>query len=320
MIENVQGKPRMRTKPGGRRAAFSGMRHGWDLLLFCLPGLVITFIYHYIPLYGVQIAFRQYSMRGGISGSPWVGWRHFEAFFNAPDFWQIIGNTFILSLYGMLASFPVAILLALMLNAFRHQRYRRVIQAVTYAPFFISVVVMCGMILLFLSPRVGVVNVVIKSLGGEAINFMGKAAYWRHIYVWTGVWQRMGWNSVIYFAALSAVSPEFHEAAIVDGATKLQRVRYIDLPALKPVALMLLILNLGEFFNVSYEKVAALQNDLNMSVSDIISTYVFRKSMGANAVNQSYPAAVGLFSSVINTVMLITTNWIVRKSSEHSLF
>lgn len=321
VIRNDHGGPMVsrKTKPWVVRAR---VWENFDLLLFCLPGIVITFIYHYLPIYGVQIAFRKYRPTRGITGSDWVGWANFERFFRSADAWQIIYNTFILSLYTLAASFPVAILLALMLNSFRHRRYRRVIQAVSYAPYFISVVVMSGMIILFLSPRVGVVNTLIRGFGGEAINFMGKSAYWRHIYVWTDVWQKMGWNSVIYFAALAGVSPEYHEAAIVDGATKFQRVLRIDLPFLKPVATMLLILNFGQFFNIGVEKVLALQNDLNIGVSQIIPTYVYK--MGINNPNGStdisFSTAVGLFNSVVNAVLLYGTNWIVSKTSENSLF
>ena len=294
------------------------IRENLDLLLFCVPGILVTIIYHYIPLYGVVIAFKRYSVRRGVLGSSWVGMQNFIRFFNSASAGQIIWNTFVLSLYSLVTSFPIAMLLALMLNSFRHARYRRVIQAVTYAPFFISTVVMCGMIVLFLSPRVGVINTIIRSMGGESINFMGKAMYWRHIYVWTGVWQRMGWNSIIYFAALSGVSPDFHEAAIVDGATKFQRVRHIDIPFLVPVFTVLLILNFGDFFNVAFDKAFALQNDLNKSVSQIISTYVYQIGLIDNDI--SFSTAVGLFNSVINATLLLSVNWIAGKVSGHTLF
>lgn len=293
-------------------------RGNLDLLLFCLPGIVITFIYHYIPLYGVQIAFRSYSARRGIWGSRWVGFAHFERFFNSASAWPIISNTLILSLYSIVAGFPIAIILALLLNSFNHKLYRRYIQAITYAPHFISTVVMCGMILLFLSPRLGVVNTLIKAMGGAPVNFMGKGAYWRHIYVWTGVWQSMGWNSIIYFAALSGVSPEFHEAAIVDGATKLQRIRHIDLPFLAPVVSMLLILNFGSILSIGFEKAYALQNDLNLEVSEIISTYVYK--LGILERDQSFSTAIGLFNSAVNAVLLLSVNWITGRISENSLW
>jgi putative aldouronate transport system permease protein len=289
-----------------------------DLLLFCLPGIIITFIYHYIPIYGVQIAFRKYTARRGIWGSRWVGLDNFERFFRSASAWPVIRNTLILSVYSIAAGFPVAIALALFLNSFKHHRYRRVIQSITYAPHFISTVVMCGMLILFLSPRQGVVNMLIKMLGNEPINFMGKSAYWRHIYVWSGVWQSMGWNSIIYFAALSGVSPEYHEAAIVDGATKLQRIRFIDLPFLLPVASMLLILNFGSVLSIGFEKAYALQNDLNLEVSEIISTYVYK--VGILQRDQSFSTAIGLFNSAVNAVLLLTVNYITGRLSENSLF
>ncbi len=300
------------------RRGLKRVRADFDLLLFCLPGMVVTFIYHYIPIYGVQIAFRNFKYKKSIWGSEWVGFENFTRFFDSANAWPVISNTLILSLYSLIAGFPIAMLLALMLNSFRHKRYRRVIQAVTYAPHFISTVVMCGMVILFLSPRVGVVNNLIKMLGGESINFMGKAYMWRHIYVWSGVWQSMGWNSVIYFAALAGVSPEYHEAAIVDGATKLQRMRHIDLPHLAPVACMLLILNVGSILSVGFEKAYALQNDLNKGVSQIISTYVYE--IGLIKRDISFSTAIDLFNSVVNAILLISVNTIVGKMSDNSLW
>jgi putative aldouronate transport system permease protein len=289
-----------------------------DLYLFCLPGILITLIFHYWPLYGAQIAFRAYSARRGIWGSPWVGWDHFVRFFNSPNAALIIWNTFVLSLYGLAASFPIPIILALLLNSFRHKRYTKVIQTVTYAPNFISVVVMCSMIILFLSPRVGMINKLIGFLGVPPINFMGERTMWRHIYVWTGVWQGMGWSSVVYFAALSGVNPEYHEAAIVDGATKLQRIIHIDLPTILPVAVMLLILSFGSLLSIGFEKVYALQNPLNLSVSEIISTYVYKLGILNN--DMAYSSAIGLFNSAVNAVLLITVNTISRRLSDNALW
>lgn len=243
---------------------------------------------------------------------------HFTRFFESAWFETILGNTLTLSVYSLIASFPIPIILALMLNSFRHKRYRKVIQTVTYAPHFISTVVMCGMLLLFLSPRVGIVNNFLGMFGVEPINFMAEQGFWRHIYVWSGVWQGMGWSSVIYFAALSGVSPEFHEAAVVDGATKLQRVLYIDLPSIVPVMTILLILNCGSILSVGFEKVYLLQNPLNVQVSEIISTYVYKVGMLDN--NISFSTAIGLFNSVINAVLLISVNWISGKVSENSLW
>ena len=305
--------------PGrGKGRPQSKLRGNYDLIWFCLPGIINMLIFHYLPLYGVQIAFRNFKPKRGIWGSEWVGLANIERFFRSPNSWNIISNTLILSLYSLAAGFPVAILLALMLNSFRHKRYRRVIQAVTYAPHFISTVVMCGMILLFLSPRVGVVNTMIRALGGESINFMQESGWWRDIYVWSGVWQSMGWNSVIYFAALAGVSPEYHEAAIVDGATKFQRIRFIDLPFLAPVITMLLILNFGSILSIGFEKAYALQNDLNKPVSQIISTYVYQ--VGLLDRDISFSTAIDLFNSLVNATLLITVNYISRRIGDNSLW
>jgi putative aldouronate transport system permease protein len=294
------------------------MKGNWDLLLFCLPGIVVTVIYHYIPIYGIQIGFKNYKIASGIVGSTWTGLENFRRFFSGAYAWLTIKNTLILSAYSMVSGFPMAVILALLLNSFRHKKYRKVIQAVTYAPNFISTIVMCGMLILFLSPRVGVVNMVIKSLGGEAINFMGKSYMWRHIYVWSGIWQSMGWSSVIYFAALAGVSPEYHEAAIVDGATKFQRVLHIDLPFLAPTMTMLLILNCGSILSIGFEKAYALQNDLNIGVSEIISTYVYK--VGIINRDVSFSTAIDLFNSVVNSILLITVNAITGKMSGNSLW
>lgn len=302
-----------------KKKGFLAKMHGnYDLLLFCLPGLIITFIYHYIPIYGVQIAFKDFSARRGIWDSEWVGFEHFARFFSSSDAGNIILNTLILSLYSLIAGFPIPIVLALMLNSFRHGRYRKVIQTVTYAPNFISVVVMCGMINLFLSPSTGVVNSIIELFGANPINFMGEQSLWRHIYVWTGIWQGMGWSSVIYFATLAGVSPEFHEAAVVDGASKLQRIWHIDVPFLIPTAIMLLILSCGSLLSVGFEKAYALQNPMNLEVSQIISTYVYQIGLIDNDI--SFSAAIGLFNSAVNAILLIGVNWISSKFSDNSLW
>jgi putative aldouronate transport system permease protein len=289
-----------------------------ELYLFCLPGILITLIFHYAPIYGVQIAFRNYSFRRGIWGSEWVGIEHFIRFFKSPMAGQLIMNTLILSFYSLAAGFPFPIILALLLNAFKHEKYGKTIQMVTYAPNFISTVVMCGMILLFLSPRIGIINRVIELFGGNSINLIGMKNAWRHIFVWSGVWQGMGFGSVIYLAALSGVSMELHEAAIVDGATKFQRILYIDLPSILPVAVMLLILSFGGVLSVGFEKAYALQNDLNLSVSEIISTYVYK--VGIISSDMSYSSAIGLFNSMVNAVLLISVNQVSRKLSDNALW
>ena len=294
------------------------LRRDISLWLFCVPGVVLTFIFSYIPMYGVQLAFRRYNAKAGIWGSPWVGLYYFKRFFESPYFASTIKNTLILSLYGLVVSFPIPIILALLLNSFRHKRYRKVIQTVTYAPNFISTVVMCGMIILFLSPSVGVINNVVRFLGGDPVNFMAKKEYWRHMYVWTGVWQGMGWNSVIYFAALSGISPELHEAAKCDGATKFQLIRHIDLPSILPTATILLIMNCGSILSIGFEKAYLLQNNLNLNVSEIISTYVYKVGLINN--DMSYSTAIGLFNTLVNLVMLLIVNKTADKLSGNSLW
>ena len=294
------------------------MRSNLDLWLFVLPGMVITFIFSYVPLYGLQIAFRRFSAKKGIWDSTWVGLDHFIRFFDGPYFWSTLTNTFSLSIYSIIAGFPIPIILALMLNSFRHKRYRKVIQTVTYAPNFISTVVMAGMLLLFLSPSMGIVNSLLGAFGMEPVNFMAEKSLWRHIYVWSGIWQNTGWNSVIFFAALAGVSPEFHEAAIVDGATKLQRIWHIDLPSILPTATIILIMNCGSVLSVGFEKAFLLQNDLNLSVSEIISTYTYKVGLIQN--DMSYSTAIGLFNSVVNAILLILVNKFADKLSNTSLW
>lgn len=301
-----------------KKGFLQSMKENFDLWLFVLPGLVITFIFSYVPLYGITIAFQRFSAKKGFFGSPWVGFDNFVRFFESPYFVDTLVNTFAISIYSLVVGFPIPIILALMLNSFKHERYRKVIQTVTYAPNFISVVVMCGMLVLFLSPSVGIVNKLIGMLGIDPINFMAEKSMWRHIYVWSGVWQSTGWNSVIYFAALAGVSPEYHEAAIVDGASKFQRVIYIDFPCILPTATILLILNCGSILSVGFEKAFALQNDLNLEVSEIISTYVYKVGLIQN--DMSYSTAINLFNSVINAILLILVNKVADKLSGNSLW
>lgn len=301
-----------------RKTTWSYLKGNFDLYLFLLPATVVIFIFSYVPIYGIQIAFRRFSARRGIWDSPWVGLDNFTRFFESSNFWPLIWNTLSLSLYSLIAGFPIPIILALMLNSMNGKRYRKVIQTVTYAPNFISVVVMCGMIILFLSPRIGIVNKLMAVVGIPSINFMGEPSMFQHIYVWTGVWQGMGFNSVIYFAALSSIGPELHEAATVDGASKVQRIWHIDLPGILPTVVILLIMNCGSILSVGFEKAYLLQNDLNVGASEIISTYVYKMGLVKN--DMSFSTAINLFNSVINAIMLILVNAISRKVSETSLW
>ena len=283
----------------------------WQLYAFLLPALVILILFSYVPMYGVQLAFRDYNPIMGITGSPWVGFDHFTRFFNSYQFKQLIGNTLILSLYSLIVGFPIPIILALALNQVKNSKFKKLVQTVTYAPHFISVVVLVGMLGIFFSVNGGLVNEVIKLFGGEPKLFMGEVKYFRHMYVWSGIWQSMGWSAFIYLAALSGVSPELHEAATVDGATKLQRIWNIDLPTILPTIVTLLILNCGSVMSMGFEKAFLMQNPLNMENSEIIATYVYK--MGLINAEYGFSTAVGLFNSVINCILLVTVNKVSKK-------
>ncbi len=292
-------------------------RH-WQLYLIMLPPLLIILIFHYGPMVGLQIAFKEFNVVGGIWNSPWVGLKHFKEFITSYQFPRLIKNTLGISLYSLIAGFPVPILLAIMINECTNTKFKKAVQLITYAPHFISTVVMVSVVLMLLAPRAGMINNMIALFGGERIDFIAKPEYFKSIYVWSGIWQSMGYNSIIYIAALSGIDPSLYEAATVDGASKLQRIFNIDIPGILPTIIILLIMQCGRLMNVGHEKVLLMQNNLNMSSSDIISTYVYR--IGLENARYSFSAAVGMFNSIINTFLLILVNTISRKVSETSLW
>lgn len=302
------------------RSTLRLMRRNWTLYLLLLPALVYIFLFNYLPMYGVQIAFKNFTIAKGVNGSPWVGLKWFEYFFGSPKCISIISNTIILSLYTLAAGFPVPILLALMLHNVPGNRFKRITQTVAYLPHFISVVVVVTMLSCFTSVNSGFINTIIKTLGGEPVFFMGKPEYFRHLYVWSGVWQEMGWNSIIYLAALTGISSELHEAAMIDGASKLKRIWHIDLPGILPTISILLIMQCGSILSVGYEKIYLMQNSLNTAVSEIISTYVYKQGIASAIPQYSYATAIGLFVSVVNVIMLLIVNTTSSKLSGSSLF
>lgn len=282
-----------------------------------LPALIYVIIFCYRPMYGLQIAFKDYKGYLGIEGSKWVGLKHFKNFFNGVYFWRLLRNTLLLSFYAMIAGFPLPIILALLLNEI-NPKVRKVSQTILYAPHFISTVVLVGIINTMFSPSIGIVNKAIEAFGGEAHYFLADPGAFRHLYVWSGVWSGTGWGTVIYVAALAGVSPELHEAATIDGASRLQRIFHINLPSILPTIIILLIMRVGNLVSVGYEKVYLLQNPLNQEVSEVISTYVYKH--GIVQPNYSYSTAIGLFNNVINILLLCIANTISRKVSETSLF
>ena len=283
-----------------------------------LPALVYIIMFHYKPMYGITIAFKDFSMRKGITGSPWIGFENFTRLFSSYWFPIIIKNTLTLSLLNLIVGFPIPIILALLLNEVGNGRFRKTFQTISYAPHFISIVVLCGMLVIFTNPTHGIINILLGKIGVESINFLGIAADFKWVYVLSGVWQEMGWGSIIYFAALSSVDKSLIEAADIDGANRLQKIWYINLPVLVPTIMVLLVLQFGSLLSVGYEKVYLLQNSTNLSASEVISTYVYK--VGLQQADFSFSAAVDVFNSVINTTILLLANGISRKLTHTSLF
>lgn len=299
------------------------IRQQWQLYLFLLVPVIYIIIFKYIPMFGIQIAFKDFNAREGIWGSPWVGLKHFKNFINSYMFERVIVNTLRLSLYSILAGFPIPIIFALILNSIRQEKFKRTVQTITYIPHFISTVVLVGMILQVLNPRIGLYGAIYMALNNGATppDPMGSASAFPHIYQWSGVWQNFGWNSIIYMAALSSVDIELHEAAEIDGASRLQRVRHIDFPSILPTATIMLIMRTGRVMTIGFEKVYLMQNDLNLRMSEIISTYVYKIGLSASGhMNFSYSTAIDFFNSVVNLILIILVNYIARKMSETSLW
>jgi putative aldouronate transport system permease protein len=291
-------------------------RH-WQLYFLLLLPLIYLVIFKYIPMIGVQIAFREYNFIKGMWGSDWVGLQHFHSFFSSPNFWPILSNTLEISIVTLLFNFPAPIILALFLNEIRMGLFKKTVQMVTYAPHFISTVVMCGMILLFLAPN-GEMGKLYQALGLQPVNFIGIADDFKFVYALTDMWQHMGYASIIYLAALSGINPDLYEAARVDGASRLKKMIHIDLPGITPAIVIILILSTGDLLNVGFEKTYLLQNNLNLPGSEVIATYVYK--VGLLNANYSYSTAIGVFNSVITFTLLIIVNTIARKISEHSLW
>lgn len=288
-----------------------------EYYLFLLPAVAYVAIFCYAPMYGLQIAFKDYKVSLGVSGSPWVGLQNFADFFQGYYFWNLIRNTLVLSLYSLIAGFPIPIIVALVLNELT-PKFKKVTQTVLYAPHFISTVVIIGMITIFFSPSMGVVNTLLNGFGKESVYFCGDPKYFRHLYVWSGVWQGMGWGAIIYLAALAGVDPGLHEAAAIDGASRMQRILHINIPCIMPTIIIMLILQVGQIASVGYEKVYLMQNELNMEVAEVISTYVYKRGLINN--NYSFSTAVGLFNNVVNVILVLTANQISKKCSDTSLF
>lgn len=303
-----------------RRSQWKDITKNWELYLIILLPITYLLVFQYYPMYGVQIAFRNYRAIDGFFGSTWVGLTHFRFFFRSYMFERLIMNTLSISIYSLIAGFPIPIVLALLIHYMPSVYLKKTVQTVTYAPYFISTVVMTGMVIMFLGPRSGLVNNILSAISFNRTHFMATPSFFSSIYVWSGIWQNMGYGSIIYIAALAGVDPQLHEAAIVDGASIAKRIWHVDLPSILPTITILLVLNCGQLFSVGFERVLLLQNPLNLSASEIISTYVYKVGIVNPIGDYSYAAAIGLFTAVINLVLLTSVNSLAKKLSGHSLW
>lgn len=295
--------------------------NNWQLYLMLLLPVVWLIIFCYCPMPGIVIAFKDFSIRKGIWESPWIGLANFERFFTSYQFVRVLKNTLIVSLYSLIAGFPFPIILALSLNVVRNKYYKKVVQMVTYIPHFISVIVIVGILLQMFNSRIGLYGTLYTTLtGSSAPDILSQPSVFPHMYVWSGVWQEVGWGSIIYLSALSAVDPALHEAAIVDGASRFKRVLVLDLPTILPTATIMLIMNAGRIMSIGFEKVYLMQNDLNLTTSEIISTYSYKVSLGPTGGDFSLGATIGLFNSVINLILILIVNAAANKLGETSLW
>jgi len=294
------------------------IKRSWQLWVLAFLAFLSVFIFSYIPMYGAIIAFQRFRPTDGFLGSEWVGFEHFITFFQGHHFWRLIRNTVIINVYGLVAAFPMPIILALAFNELKDGKFKKISQTITYAPHFISVVVFAGMITSFLSPSTGIVNNLLGMVGVAPIRFLERPELFRHVYVWTGIWQGVGWGTIIYLAALSGVDPTLHEAAIIDGASRLQRNWYINIPAILPTIIILLIMNVGSIMSVGFERMYLLHNAMNAYTSESIPIYVYNVGILGGAF--SFAAAVGLFNSAINAILLLTVNRVTKKVTEVGLW
>ncbi len=304
----------------GKGMRWRHLEVNWQLYVLAFLPIAWLVLFSYVPMYGSIIAFKDFIPAKGIWGSPWVGLANLTRFFRSYNFQTVMWNTLFLSAYDLVFGFPIPVILALAMHYCPWPRYRRTVQMVTYAPNFISTVVMVGILFKLLAQRVGLVSVLLDRLGLPSPNFLGSADLFSHVYVWSGIWQFMGWNTIIYLAALSAIDPELHEAARVDGASIWQRMWHIDIHGILPTVVVLLILRSGSILDVGFEKIFLMQNTLNIRASEVIATFVYKVGLVSAVPNFSYAAAIGLFGNAINFVLLVCVNFLARRLGETSLW
>jgi putative aldouronate transport system permease protein len=303
------------------RASYSWVRNlkrDKYLLLLFLPCLLYYLIFKYVPIFGIMIAFKDYNLYKGIMESNWVGFKWFQLFIQSPDFFSVLRNTFLLGFYKLLFGFPAPILLALLINEIRNSIFKRFVQTVSYMPHFISNVIVAGIVTMFLSPRNGMINSLLDFVGITRINFMVESSWFRTVYVSSDIWQHIGWGTIIYLAALSAVDPQQYEAARIDGANRWKMIRHITLPGIAPAIIIILLLEIGKILEIGFEKVYLLATPVVYSTADIISTYVYR--VGLSEGRYSYATAIDLFTGIISFSFILSANWISRRISDNSLW
>lgn len=305
-----------------KRNTWIRIRRNWQLYLLLLIPVTYILVFKYIPMGGLVIAFQDFKMRKGIFGSEWVGFDHFIRFFTTYQSKRVITNTLLLSFYTILASFPIPIIFALLINCIKNERFKKITQSIVCLPHFISTVVIVGILFQLFNNRTGLYGTIAEFLSGEyPDDLLGSPSAFRHLYVWSGVWKGFGWGSIIYTAALSGVDPTLHEAAQLDGASRFHRIIHVDLPAIMPTIIIMLILRMGDVMSIGFEKIYLMQNALNLSASEVISTYEYSIGLsGGNATDISYATAIGLFNSVVNLLMVVIANKLARKVSDTSLW
>ncbi len=288
------------------------------LYLMALPVIIYYIVFHYLPMYGVIIAFKQYSVADGIMGSPWVGFKYFKEFFNSIYFVRVLRNTLTISFYDLLIGFPFPIIFALLMNEISQVKFKRFVQTATYLPHFISMVVICGIITDFFSSN-GIVTNALAAIGLPKINYVGSNDYFRHIYVWTNLWQTIGWNSIVYLAALTGIDQQLYEAATIDGAGKFKQVLHVTLPGIASTIIVMLIMKIGKVLSLGYEKIILLYSPATYETADIISSFVYRRGLGEN-MQYSFSTAVGLFQAVVNLILVLSANKLSKKFTDMGLF
>lgn len=308
-------------KQHAQKSLWKRMQSGWQVYLLLLIPVIYLIIFCYVPMGGLVLAFKKYDISRGIWGSPWVGFANFIKFFKSYKFTVVLKNTLVLAIYSLIVGFPIPILFALLLNAFPGRRYKKAVQTITYIPHFISTVVMVGIIVQILNNRTGIYGSLYSFFTGQtAPDILSKGNLFKHIFVWSGIWQSTGYNAIIYIASLSNVDQSLHEAACIDGASRFQRLRYVDWPCIRPTAVIMLILAAGGIMNVSFEKALLMQNDLNIAYSEVISTYVYKVGLQSGIGDFSLSTAIGMFNSVINFILLVIVNAISKRLTDNSIF